>query len=452
MRRSARALLLALTVTVGEYAGAAWAGPARAAAPAASANSTLLRLIALGHRQNVSYAASYAAFGEQFTQRADLRAARFSAIDNATGQLRPALIAAGELAGLPSAFIGSRGAAARDAATVEAAMLEVGLSWGLQAAAYAARYGAALQPANAIELALSDVMWRGFNDTFSTLAVELQAYVVAGTVGPRIVPSTDPSDIAFFGDPDLAPGQSVVYLPAGPQVYNTVYVFAPDGGILAAVDKHWLTDLEVSMLALTPGNVSANMVQQLALAAGPGVPPLPLCVAVCWDGFHPDVVQWLDGQGCRLMVQPSYNMQAWAANTSAGAGVWQPADWSTGPLGMLAPTATTNISTWINPMVTGNLFDLVVDGQSAIVARAPTLPTTEYIGMPLPPTSPYNFNGSFLALAPWAFPDPVALPLAQRRAALAALAAELAPGSGSPSEDAYADSVIWADWAWGATA
>jgi hypothetical protein len=333
MRRlSARALLLALTVTVGGNAGAARAGPARAAAPAASANSTLLRLVALGHRQNVSYAVSCAAFGEQFTERADLRAARFSAIDNATGQLRPALIAAGELAGLPTAFIGSRGAAAHDAATVEAAMLEVGLSWGLQTAAYAARYGAALQPTTAIdsELALSDEMWCGFNnDTFSTLAVELQAYMVAGTVGPLIVPSTDPSDIAFFGDPDLASGQSVVYLPAGPQVYNTVYVFAPDGSILAAVDKHWLADLEISTLALTPGNASANMVQQLPLAAGPG--PLPLCVAVCWDCFHPDVVQWLDGQSCRLMAQPSYNMQAWAANITAGAGPWQAADWSTGP-------------------------------------------------------------------------------------------------------------------------
>lgn len=284
------------------------------------------------------------------------------------------------------------------------------------------------------------------------LAVALDAYVVTVGILPQVYASTDPADIALFGDPDI-PNQSVVYLPSSPHVYNTAaLVYGPSGALLSSVHKHHLTPMEVSLLALTPGNVSENTVIPTPIG--------PLCVALCWDGFFEDVVSHLDGQGCGLLIQPSYNDAVWPAWLDSGLDnathVWQPLDWTHGPLGMLQPTESVNINVVMNPMITGNLFDMVVDGQSAIVVRVrgnvPPLPPASslYIGLVTEDvaTPPYNVTAggfSVLAIAPWAFPDNITAPVAARRASLAAQAQLLLPGSGSPLSGLYADSIILAD-------
>ncbi|CAF1162459.1 unnamed protein product [Adineta ricciae] len=113
---------------------------------------------------------------------------------------------------------------------------------------------------NALELALSDVMRRAFNYTFSTLARSLNATVVAGTLGPRILRSADREDIDFFGDPDLYPNQTEVYLPLTKEVYNTVHVYAPNGSLIASRDKMNLTPEEVQLLQLTAGKLEDNRI------------------------------------------------------------------------------------------------------------------------------------------------------------------------------------------------
>lgn len=283
------------------------------------------------------------------------------------------------------------------------------------------------------------------------LAVKYQAYVVVATILPRFTVSTDPQDIALFGDPDLAPHQSEVYLATGPDVFNTAFVYSPAGELLGNVSKHHLTPVEVSLLQLTPANISANRVIPTPIGA--------LCVSICWDTFFKDVVGYLDKQGCQLLAHPSYNDGMWASWLSSGSGnsssVWQPLDWTRGPFAALQLDESQHISVVANAMVTGNLFDMVVDGQSVIVQRAPVgtpLPAPEqlYIGLVTEnlATPPYNLTDggvTVLARAPWAFADNTSLPLDTRRNALAAQAALLAPGSNSSFEGQYANTVIFAD-------
>jgi hypothetical protein len=393
-----------------------------------------LRLIAVGHRQNMSASVSYETWAQQFNTT-ELYNARYSSQD-------PVIISFGEMTGLSTAFIGSRGVAARNSSTIADAFILLGVDYAMQAASYLEKFPS-IEPVNGIELALSDVMWRAFFSTFSALSVYLDAYIISATIGPYIVASTDPADIAFYGDPDLSPNQTIVYLPAGPDVMNLAYMFSPNGSIIHSTPKKHLTQPEVSLLNLTPGNLSDNTVASINVGK--------VCVAICWDGFFVDVLRHLDGQGCEILIQPSYNMNIWAGNIS-NSSVWQPLDWTSGPFGGLQSSRTANVSFWVNPMVTGNLLDQMVDGQSSIVSRVssklPPPVAALYVGM-IPEniqSPPYNYTGvCVLGLSEWAFADPIHLPLPQRRAHLAELAQLLLPGSGSPFEGLYAATMIFAD-------
>ena len=387
------------------------------------------RLVAVGHRQSITASSTYSTWFDQFN-RSDLYEIRSSA---------PAIIAFGELTGFTAAFIGSRGQFAREQlGTTEDAFVLLAVSYEKQILSYRKKYSN-ISLVNALELALTDVMWRAFNDTFSSLARSLNATIVSCTFGPRIIASTDPKDIEFYGDPDLHPNQTEVYLPLTKEIYNTAHVYAPDGSLIASRDKIHLTLEERKSLQLTPGKLEDNRI----------ITPYNLCLAICLDAFYRDVLNYLDTQNCTILLQPSMNQQMWAANVSSS--VWQPADWTNAPLGLFPKTK--NIQFSVNPMVTGNLFsDMIVDGQSTINQRLlnGTNPTNAsdnlYIGLD-PNDIPYIDTFKTLALSPWARDDPRRgnLTKQQRRQLLHQYALELAPGSKSVHENNYTDAIIWAD-------
>src|SRR5581483_4129874 len=102
----------------------------------------------------------------------------------------------------------------------------------------------------------------------------------------------------------------------------------------------------------------------------------------------------------------------------------------------------------VDASMTGNLFDVTFDGQSAIIGRRRGRATrTPWIGQ--------NPDAGFLAVAPWIAPDPgMALSLAARRALLATDGAKLLPGSGVPCggslvvgacENGYREAIVHAD-------
>src|SRR5439155_311278 len=110
----------------------------------------------------------------------------------------------------------------------------------------------------------------------------------------------------------------------------------------------------------------------------------------------------------------------------------------------------------VNASLTGNLFEITFDGQSAILGRkgkaspGPLGPQNAWIGQ--------NPDTGFRVIAAWIEPDPgiasPALTLAERRMLLAADGAKLLPGSGVPCggslivgacENGYREAVVWTD-------
>jgi hypothetical protein len=117
------------------------------------------------------------------------------------------------------------------------------------------------------------------------------------------------------------------------------------------------------------------------------------------------------------VLQPDANSQLWAAPSATSP--WQPDEWTESVLGMLRadlPNLTYNATS----MMTGSFFPgspgpdglptgIVFDGQSSVTKRGKHPPRHSFVGMS--PGSDLTILGApllgdFVALAPWAFPDP----------------------------------------------
>jgi len=149
-----------------------------------------------------------------------------------------------------------------------------------------------------------------------------------------------------------------------------------------------------------------------------------------------------DALGVDVMIQADANPGRWV--TAAQSGGWQPLEWM-GSTWRAVADPTVRFRYNVTPMMTGNLFDLVFDGQSAITGRGAVTTPRHYVGMgALESTDPAEYavyagyKSEFLAMSPWVTPD-------ASREQLAATGDKLAPGSSDPLENAYVESTIFAD-------
>jgi len=373
---------------------------------------------------NVSNSVSYETFAQQFVD-----------LVQGLDTTNTTLIVFGEMVNFPSVFIGTRGSNARTYmatpnASLEDAMLMLAESYAVQMMAYEHKYGP-LPLVNLLELALTDVMWRAFIDTFTAIAKSTNSYVVACTIAPPLTMSTNWADILLFGDPDIK-NQESVYMALNGSVFNTAFLFQPDGSVISSVDKHFLTDEEINLLHLTPGSIADNHAITL--------PDLgTVCIAICFDAFHEELLSLLDLQGCTTLIQPTYNTGPWAIYENNW---WQPDDWQHSTWGSIQ-SQYPHIMYNVNAMLVGNLADMVADGQSSIHMKsdqpAPLSGDLVYIAVD---NVNSNYTGTTLALAPWVIPDPgIANPqlsLDQRRYILAQESLLLA------QTDAYVITVVGA--------
>lgn len=396
---------------------------------------TPVRVFAVGSHHGLDYARDYAAFDAEMRRLMALVAPDLSAEhDN--------LVVFGEDVGLPAAFLGSRGAAARDAGEALGAFLAVAGTYQPLVEHYTAAHPD-ISFNRAITLALTDTMARAFFGTFPALAEERGVYLSACTLLPRVVTSDDPADIEFFGDPDLE-GEAFVYLPEGTEVFNVCYLWGPDGAEIGASRK-------VNLVALEGPEMLDLAAEQLERVVAYDLPFGRVAIAISLDAFIPGYVGHLNQLGAQIVLQNDANPGRWVTmqeksdhlGPADGGLVWQPEEWRDSTIRMVEHPDFPSIQFNVCPMIVGNLFDLVFDGQSSITARDPPadLPARAYVGDAT--------QARFLALAPWAFPDPgdadPELSIDARRAALTELGDRLAPGSGDPLEDAYRESVVWAD-------
>ena len=386
------------------------------------------RLIAIGNRINLKAASSEETFAAELERIAGL-ALPHLAPD------RPNLVVLGEMLGLPLALTGKRGAIPRrmHSANIAISMLALGYARRMR---YYRQVFPTVSLVRSLLLSLTDTLYRPFTEALSNFAARHQVYLSASTITPHVSCSTDTAKIARFGN--RRAGR--VYLPVDSGVYNTGFLWGPEGNLLGTTDKVFLTESERATLDITPGNLDEVHPYETEIGK--------IGFAISLDAFTPDYLRRLDTQGTRILLQNDANDGIWAGPSQTGE--WQPQEWLNSVLGSVQ-TEYPNLLFNVCPMQVGNFFDITFDGQSTITMKSDDTPDPRcnFVGNDgfYHTVTGQPFSGRVLALAPWATNDPAPdLPthtLSEHRAELARISKQLLPGGSRANQ--YPEAAIWAD-------
>ncbi|HLW15812.1 MAG TPA: hypothetical protein VKV69_00435 [Actinomycetota bacterium] len=387
-----------------------------------------------------------------------------------------------------------------------AALVAAGAGHARALAAYRALFPTE-DPRRAILTAATDTFVRTFMTTFSRIARDYNLYVAAANNQANFTESTNPIDIATLWNPDHLGEQPppAVWKATTADVWNTAFMWGPRdvrrlpgeqltwldqqlgvprrttfarttpsgqydprANLLAVNKKVPLTSIEQQFLALSDGDVSpANTGPYKIPALGSAY---RFGFAISLPAFEyggrpfgsprpaqpcaPDGSTWmycLDARGVNVVLQTEANPGPW--QTAADGIGTQSVSWGASTLRAVTDPAV-HFSYLVCPMMTGNLVDLPFDGQTSIMQRGRVGTARHYAGaaLPLPDDGPYaRYAGDhpeFLALAPWVLSDGNPGSADAERAARAVLkqrAEDMRAGSGSPYENAYLETAIYAD-------
>jgi predicted amidohydrolase len=193
----------------------------------------------------------------------------------------------------------------------------------------------------ALFLYRNGIIAKTYFDVFSRMAKEYGVYLVAGSL---VLPPYEIKDGAVLWKKG----------PIESRVYNTSYMFGPDGKAIGQQQKTYLIDLE----AKEPLDLSKGKVENLQVW---DTPLGRVGIAICLDSFQDDVVNTLKSKGAQILVQPTANPGPWNKD--------QQIDWLRSSYNRAYEQRLFTYS--INPMMNGPLWDLAWFGQSSIVARKP---------------------------------------------------------------------------------
>jgi len=446
---------------------------------ASPADAGSVRTFAVGNRIQISDFATYQSFRDKMFAMVDAthpaRATLVQAgVDDVASHIQPAdpfapgdvLVNFPESVALPTAFIGSRGAAARGVATSTQAFIALNTTYASQIAFYRTRFGLfdSSEFVRLIVLAVTDTVYRAFFETFRDLAMTYGVYVTAGADVPpavRVYQADDPATYAATIDPAEAGSRAYAYVATSPDAVNATFVFQPDGEvfvqyadgtpasspggtggeILGSTTKVYLTPIELTLLRLADGPIDAMNVLDTPIGR--------MGIVISKDAWMVDVNDRLAARHAHLMIQ-SEAFSSWAFASVP----WDPDIFKQGGFNNLQKHRS--ILGNVTPSMVGNLFEITFDGQSAVLGRqsksdpGPLDGSNGWIGQ--------NPDSGFLAIAPWIVADPgIATPtlsLVDRRSSLAASGVALLPGSGivcpdplvaGACENGYRESVVWAD-------
>jgi predicted amidohydrolase len=341
-----------------------------------------------------------------------LTAARFRAwmtaqLESARPHLhpeQPTLVVLTELNGLPLVLRGGWMAAATGRFEWAAALLFV----HHLPAALPILLCEKVSPVRALQLALADRNAALYLSVCRDLAREYGVYLVCG--------STPMPRYRLDGE---------TLRRSGPELDNQTVILAPDGTLIGAASKVYLTPAEEA------GGVDLSPAPLEQLRVYP-TPVGDLGVAISLDAFRPEVISHLEAQGCTVLLQPDANGSPWTGLEGIYPEGRTPRDQ---PLAWLESswqvTATSDVIRYaVNPMVVGNLLDLSFDGQSALTGPSAEAPEPRSYVMT-------TARPGFLALLPWVQEGT----LDELRAA----GQQLKAGSGHPRENAYQTGVLHAD-------
>jgi len=341
-----------------------------------------------------------------------------------------------EHAGLPLLFFGKRGKSARENASNSFAAAALLQNQFQNAASYYISKFPEISTflARQLFLAATDTLWRVFFDTFSKIAKYYGVWVVSCQNSPYPYlekvqgNSKDGFSISAFVD-EVVKDKSYFYVATTSDVWNTCFVFSPQGEI-----KHYTRKVNLVPTEKTDLQFSSGTYEELSVFRIPGT-EVDICVAISLDAFVPRYIQELDSKGCDVLLQPDANSGAWA--TDGGLGYWQPLEWLGSTMGSIQTKKyigcpnpdealflktggvkcnfqeitinSKSIKYNVNPMMTGNLFEVSFDGQTAITGRDKRAKRDiNYVG--LPKLQDLKFEGKimfeeggFILLGPWSF-------------------------------------------------
>ena len=184
-------------------------------------------------------------------------------------------------------------------------------------------------------------------EVFEEAARELGAYVVAGSV--PLPPCRIEDGRALWQEK-----------PRERRVYNASFIFDPRGRVIGSQRKVYLTELEQrGTLDLAQAALSDLSVVRTPLGV--------IGVAVCLDCFQDDVALRLVELGAEILVQPSANPAPWTPEQQAE---WRESAYKRTCVQKLFAYA-------VNPMMTGNIWNVAFYGQSSIVGREGVLAEAE---------------------------------------------------------------------------
>ena len=269
----------------------------------------------------------------------------------------------------------------------------------------------------------------------------------------------------------------------------------PRSNLVAAVKKTPVTTIERDLLDITDdGDMSVENTGPFPLAGSAPVadPPLPSAARIGF-GISLPSFKWgtdfgqpftgdgcasadtwmrcLDQRGMNVFLQPEANPGCcWVDYIDQGWSppAWQALSWMDSAWRAVADPSVQNIRYAITPHMVGNLVDLAFDGQSVIFERCVSadagdtcggnsaqafVGAEDLIACPQeldrcddPRLAAYaGLKRETIVMAPWLLADDPALSPIDNRARLAARGHAMLAGSGSPYENGYLETAIWAD-------
>lgn len=203
------------------------------------------------------------------------------------------------------------------------------------------------------------------------LATALQAYQIYENVFSRAAKEFGVTIVAGSGffpeiDYEVSRGAHI----KNKKVFNVSNSYASSGRNINIVKKVNLMGLE-QKLRLSPANL--NQLTPFKVKNN------KIGVAICLDAFHESVISHYDAQGTKIIVQPSANFASWTRPWPNNEKLNEGEAWLKYGLREQIQNRE-NIHFGINPMLVGELFGLVVEGRSSIVANQKYYPAAQLAG------------------------------------------------------------------------
>lgn len=360
------------------------------------------RLFAVGHKVTLDEAENAQAY------EAAIRATVARDVVPHLAQDRPNVLVFPESVALSALLLGPRGAAARQESTAQGALTTLLQSYLDEVTIYA-RHAPDAGPGRLLMLAATDPLWRAFDGTFSRLARDHGVYVAAGVDVGDVEIATDPEIIEVLGDPDRPPDAPVYWVPDG-KVYNQVIFYGPDGGLIGRIRKEYLTDLELVDLDLEGG-----LPERLGPVDLDGL--MRAAAMVSRDAWMQDALERQALRGANVLMQNEAYAGGWVT-APAGYG-WPPDNLKRS--GWAAAQKYPEFRVAVAPMLVGNFFDVVFDGQSFAVIPGEPGHMRRSLAAQVPDTG-------WAAMSPWVEEPPMSGTLEEQRAFLRAIGESLRPG------------------------